>query len=484
MQYVLRILTALGFLLHFLGLHAGASVGKGITVPLFPRPRSPSTSTLSYRNDNNISVANSHEYAYLARVEIGTQSFLVLIDTGSSDLWVVSSECMEEDCDAVAKYLPTSTLSPSNATFSLNYLLGAVSGQIGTELITLGPYQISSQVFGACKSQNLLWKLLSIMTVYEALANETTGLGLSGTGNSGILGLAFPLEAAIPDTSGRTLLENLFAAFDADDRYFAFKLGRDQLDSSFSVGQLDSAYANSTSGFAFNPVYSSYKSIYDYWKLPLQAITVNSTTFNLSRTKVPGAPSPIAVLDTGTTLILGPTPDVDRLWSSIGGARKTDAGWQVRCNRGIIIGFVLGQGDDTREFVLDPFDLSWRQGSSDNDWCMGGIQANDRVASGDWLLGDSFLRNVYAIHHVAVDGQPPKIGLLGTTDANSSLVLFQRERGADTTSPVPILASPEHQPTGWGSGSIIGLTVALSFLLGVLITCLIFYCVERKMGRR
>lgn len=318
------------------------------------------------------------------------------------------------------------------------------------------------------------------------------------------MGLAFPLEAAIPDTSGRTLVENLFAAFNDDDRYFAFKLGRTEMDSSFSIGQLDTTYANSTSGFTFNPVYSAYKSVYDYWKLPLQEITVNSTTFNLSPSKVPSAPSPIAVLDTGTTLILGPTPDVDRLWASIGGARKTDAGWQVRCNRGAVVGFVLGQGDNAREFVLDPSDISWRQGSADDDWCLGGIQGNDKVASGDWLLGDTFLRvsnaicrlysplftapfvlqNVYAIHHLAVDGQPPKIGLLGTTDANSSLALFQRERGADTTPFVSVFARPDHQSTGWGTCSIIGLTVALSFLIGILLTCLIYYVVERQINRR
>ena len=92
-----------------------------------------------------------------------------------------------------------------------------------------------------------------------------------------------------------------------------------------------------------------------------------------------------------------------RLWSSVGGARKTDAGWQVRCNRGIIVGFILGQGNSSREYVLDPEDLNWRQGGSDGDWCLGGIQANDRVSSGDWLLGDTFLRvsnTIYRCHSV------------------------------------------------------------------------------------
>ncbi|CAL1704341.1 unnamed protein product [Somion occarium] len=447
---------------------AAGSEGQGITIPLFPRLRTDAPSTHIYRS--NISVANSHEYAYLARVDIGGQQFLVLIDTGSSDLWVVSTECIEEDCHAVTKYQPTSSLTWSNASsFGLDYLLGSVSGKIGTELVTLGPYEISTQAF--------------------AMANKTSGLGLSGTGNSGILGLAFPLEAAIPDTSGQTLLENIFASFADSDRYFAFKLGRNQSDSSFSFGQLDPAFANSTSNFTFSSVYPAFGSTYDYWKLPIQSLTINSTSFALSPSRVHGAPSPIAVLDTGTTLILGPRADVDRLWNSVGGARKTDTGgWQVRCNRGIVIGFVLGQGDSQKEYILNPTDLSWRQGSSDGDWCMGGIQANDGVSSGDWLLGDTFLRNVYAIHHMAVDGQSPKIGLLGMTDANSSMALFRAERGDDDAPPVPVLSAVDHHPPVLGTGAILGLTAVAGFVFGALITCLLHCCFGRKArvnkGRR
>lgn len=245
-----------------------------------------------------------------------------------------------------------------------------------------------------------------------ALANQTAGLGLSATGNSGILGLSFPVEAAIPDTSGRTVLENLISPFNEPDRYFAVRLGRDDSSSSFSVGELDPAYSNSTTDFAFTNVYPAGHSVYDYWKIPLQSVQVNSTSFTLSGSRVHDSRSPIAVFDTGTTLILGPSDDVDRLWQSIGGARKTDSGWQVRCNRAMVISMVLGEGDSAKEYAIDPADLSWIGGGRDGDWCMGGIQGNDavgflllspkfrilrvtrffQISSGDWLLGDTFLR--------------------------------------------------------------------------------------------
>ena len=119
--------------------------------------------------------------------------------------------------------------------------------------------------------------------------------------------------------------------------------------------------------------------------------------------------------------------------------RRTNEGtWQVLCNRAIEVQFSLGV---VGSFTLDPQDVAWssytsqRSTSSSNQtsslirsngdggssssgprpdgsiwgskswggekvssedpnfkWCLGGIQANDDVMSGDWLLGDAFLR--------------------------------------------------------------------------------------------
>lgn len=119
--------------------------------------------------------------------------------------------------------------------------------------------------------------------------------------------------------------------------------------------------------------------------------------------------------------------------------RQTNEGtWQILCNRALEVQFSLGV---VGSFVLDPQDVAWDFGTSqrstsssnqtpssihsDGDrgsssreprpdgsiwgskswggekmssedpnfkWCLGGIQANNDVTSGDWLLGDTFLR--------------------------------------------------------------------------------------------
>lgn len=222
------------------------------------------------------------------------------------------------------------------------------------------------------------------MCAGTALANSTTGLGLSGTGNAGILGLCFPAVASISSTSGKTLLENVFAHFDEPSRFFAFKLGRssgqNNTGSSFTIGQLDSSITSDMTHLDFTPVSKAGSDTFNYWKLSLRSLTINSSTFQLSPSLIPGTQDPVAVLDTGTTLILGPSVDVEALWMFIGrgGATRKNpqtGNWEVKCDRGVILGFVLG--DNGREYPVDPGDINWAEGGSGDGWCMGGIQAND-----------------------------------------------------------------------------------------------------------
>ncbi|KAH8107018.1 acid protease [Cristinia sonorae] len=449
---------------------AGVYAQGGVKIPI-QRISKPQKKTPAHILSSNVSVANSHEFAYLASVQVGGQDFLALLDTGSSDLWVVTSDCTLQDCSGVPKYTPSSSLNlMADVPFNLNYLMGSVSGTVATETVTLGPFQISSQVLG--------------------LANGTSGLGLTGTGNSGILGLSFPLEAAIPDTAGMTLLDNVLSTFDEGSRFFAFKLGRDQISSSFTIGQVDTAFANDTSEFTFTPVdpasgtLSKNERYYDYWKIPIQKMTINGTAFELSPSRVAGAKSPIAVMDTGTTLVLGPSADVDRFYTSIGGTRKMDdmqgGQWQIRCDRAAAVGFVLGEGEGAREYGIDPMDLAWVEGGREGDWCTGGVQANDGVSSGDWLLGDTFLRNVYAIHQVATGSNPPRIGLMHTTNMTAALEEFTRERGPDPTPPAPILSAAPSAPHTLGTAAIWGISGASGYVFGLCLALLISYCVAKR----
>lgn len=207
----------------------------------------------------------------------------------------------------------------------------------------------------------------------------------------------------IPQTAGRTLLENVLSYFDDDRRFFAFRLGRDLWDSSLTFGQLDPSIANDSGGFAYTRVYQGLQSAPDYWKLPLRAISLdgNITFSDFAQPRVPGSPTPIAVFDSGTTFILGPSADVAAFWEIVGGARKGNELWQIKCNRAVLVGFVLGDAGATGEYTVDPADVSWRADDEGDGWCTGGIQESNSVNSGDWIPGTTFLRVCMSWAHSA-----------------------------------------------------------------------------------
>ncbi|KAG6334552.1 hypothetical protein ID866_4528, partial [Astraeus odoratus] len=354
-----------------------------------------------------------------------------MLDTGSSDLWVASTECNDADCRAVPRYSPAAshTLRVSGKPFQLDYVRGSVTGTVGTETITL---QLISQTF--------------------AVAKHTNELYLNHTNSSGVLGLSFPSVAAIPSKWGVTVLQTLFGQLSESHRFFAFNLGRVSplpdlsRHPSFTVGDLDPSVTNDTSQMSFFPVFRSYDTPYDFWKVPIYAITLNSFTLPLSPSRVPGAKYPIGLLDTGTTFMIGPSADVEAFWNAVGTGDSVRYNaevqlWQVRCNRAVDVRVKLSKGRDATEFAIHPADISWDGDSQLHDWCDGGLQAGDAMSSSDWILGDTFLRNVYALHHGATSKSGPVIGLLNLTDPQLAMSDFLISRGPDPAPPpgVPVV---------------------------------------------
>jgi hypothetical protein len=199
------------------------------------------------------------------------------------------------------------------------------------------------------------------------------------------MGLSFPSEASIASSAGQTLLVNLLSPLPDDRKFFAVRLSKEETASSFTIGELDTALGLNVSlaDFAFSNVLPrpGPGGVYDYWKIQMQELTIDGISLPFSESKVPGSHVPVLVLDTGTTLILGPTSDVDRLWKATGVAKKNPGGqWFVKCNRAAVVRLKLGDGDHAKEYVLDPADVNWAKGGREGGWCLGGIQANDHVS--------------------------------------------------------------------------------------------------------
>ena len=167
------------------------------------------SSSPRYYAENGDIIINDYQNAqYYGSIQIGTpsQSFNVIFDTGSSDLWVASATCGLLSCGAHQRYKSsTSTTFIANGTdFHIRYGSGPVSGYQSLDDVTVGGLVVKSQEFA------------------EVTDAKGLGIGYLLGKFDGILGLAYPILSVnkVPTAFENMVSQNLVAK-----AQFAFYLG-------------------------------------------------------------------------------------------------------------------------------------------------------------------------------------------------------------------------------------------------------------------
>lgn len=82
----------------------------------------------------------------------------VVLDTGSADLFLVSSSCASQACSGLQTYSgsASSTFSSTNQAFSITYGSGAASGVLAKDVVQMAGFQVSQQTFGNVPFSNRL----------------------------------------------------------------------------------------------------------------------------------------------------------------------------------------------------------------------------------------------------------------------------------------------------------------------------------------
>ncbi|NWW89192.1 PEPC protein, partial [Rhynochetos jubatus] len=90
--------------------------------------------------------------SYFGEISIGTppQNFLVLFDTGSSNLWVPSTYCQTPACFNHAKFNPneSSTFTYDGQSYTISYGSGAVTVALGYDTLRIHSIAVTHQEFG------------------------------------------------------------------------------------------------------------------------------------------------------------------------------------------------------------------------------------------------------------------------------------------------------------------------------------------------
>jgi len=292
---------------------------------------------------------------WYGEITVGSTKFTVDFDTGSSDLFLPGPDC-DSSCSGHTTYT-TKGAKDAGATFELSYGDGStVSGEVFTDSVTVAGLTANPQALGAAKQYS-------------------SGFQSDQFPADGLMGMAYPEIAQITATA--PTFNTLISSKAVASGEFGFKLS-----SSGAVLYLGGVDSSSSSG-DLKTVKVTQKG---YWQVDMDAVTVGGK-------QAVGTTS--AIIDTGTTLVVGDPTSVSKFYESVPGSQDASstlgAGFfTFPCNSAPKVGMTFG---GVNYDISSTFNLgAAQQGSSD---CVGGIVGQDTGINA-WIAGDVFLANVYA----------------------------------------------------------------------------------------
>eukprot|EP01006_Ploeotia_vitrea_P000560 TRINITY_DN103267_c0_g1_i1.p1 TRINITY_DN103267_c0_g1~~TRINITY_DN103267_c0_g1_i1.p1 ORF type:complete len:381 (-),score=233.19 TRINITY_DN103267_c0_g1_i1:184-1326(-) len=353
-----------------------ASSAQVIRVPLTKAAPDDSRSTLFYdrlatkygASHPNVPVSNYMDAQYFGPVSLGTpaQTFQVIFDTGSSNLWVPSSECAK--CSH-KKYDHTqsSTYVKNGTKFAIQYASGSLSGFLSQDTCTIGGLAVKNQLF--------------------AEATNLPGLAFQVGKFDGIMGLAWPsiaVDGVLP-VFNQAVEEGLIA----DNKFGIFLTATPgAAGSELTLGGADSS--KYTGSLTWVPLIAE-----NYWAVKLSGMTMNGKTVT-QVTK--------AVIDSGTSILAGPVAEVKAIATSVGAqpVLLNPNEYTIDCSKVSSLP-TLKISLNGEDFELEGSEYVDKITSSGVSICLFGMTGIDIPAPAGplWIMGDVFIRKYYSVFDFA-----------------------------------------------------------------------------------
>jgi len=301
---------------------------------------------------------------YYGTIQMGTPAvdFLALFDTGSSNLWLPASNCT--NCaSSKTKYNPasSSTYKPNGTSFEIRYGTGSMIGFVCHDVLTIGELQVDLDFAAATNEPGETFKVAKF---------------------DGILGLGWPSIAV----DGIVPVMQRFAEERVIDSYmFGFYLQSDtSLTGELTLGGYDKTKARS---LAWVPVTQE-----NYWSVNLQSMSFNGWV---------GTNVTWAIVDSGTSLLVGPTDDVKAIASRLGATSVVNGEYMVDCDATLPdMSLTLGSGTHTATLTVKGNDLRIKICRfiiiCECILAIAGMDLGESL----WILGDVLMRDYYTVFDI------------------------------------------------------------------------------------
>jgi saccharopepsin len=316
---------------------------------------------------HGVPLTNFLNAQYYSEITLGTppQSFKVVLDTGSSNLWVPSTRCTSIACFLHSKYDATasSTYKANGTEFKIQYGSGSLEGVISNDILGIGDLSIKKQDF--------------------AESTNEPGLAFAFGKFDGILGLGYDtisVQHVVPPFY-QMINQGLL-----DEPVFAFYLGSTTETSpepeggEAIFGGVDKNHYKGELSYA--PVRRK-----GYWEVELEKVKLGEEVMDLEDTG--------AAIDTGTSLIALPTDVAEIINKEIGATKSWNGQYTIPCEKVQSLPsltFTFAGKDyqiDGKDYILQV------QGQ-----CISAFTGLDipKPLGPIWIIGDVFLRKFYTVY--------------------------------------------------------------------------------------
>ncbi|KAF2216981.1 hypothetical protein CERZMDRAFT_119702 [Cercospora zeae-maydis SCOH1-5] len=312
-------------------------------------------------------IPEENEIQYLSPVTIGGQQLYLNFDTGSSDLWVFSSELSPRAIGNHSVFDPSksSTFTPyEGASWRISYGDGSsASGIVGHDVVDVGGSTVQKQAV--------------------ELATSISASFVTDPNSDGLLGLGFSSINTVRPERQKTFFENVMP--DLSEPLFTADLEDNMGAGEYEFGRIDKAK------YKGDIHYVDIDNSDGWWQFPIPSVSVGDEyTFTCDQDCTP------AIADTGTSLLYLDSEVVQAYYDQVEGASTWQRNTYIYPCEATLPGLSLQIGD--HNVTIKGEDMTYLEFDNESGGpvghCLGGLQA---TFSSPQIVGDVFLKQVFAV---------------------------------------------------------------------------------------